>query len=829
MMRGDAMKESNGDMFRSISSSVCGLVYRLYVRSCGKMGFRYINDYAVELFGISDCLAQDCFSKFISFIDGDYRDVFLESIKAAANENKLWEFQGAFNTVLGKRLWFMGSAKPKKCGDEIIFDCILSDVTKIKMLEFERIEKRIITLSQPVNDSSVIAFGDLFNIEDIQKLQDSFSLAMGVASVITDLNGVPITIPSNFCRLCSEIIRCTKKGLANCYKSDSTIGRHNPEGPIIQQCLSGGLWDAGASITVDGKHIANWLIGQVRDESQTEEAMACYAKEIGADEKDFIEAFREVPSMSRQRFKQIAQFLFTLAGQLSAKAYQNIQQERLISEKNLAAECLKESEEKFRLIFEKAPYIITINSLPEGRYIEVNPKFLEATGLKKSEVIAQNFYEVVNMHDKSSFKKMLDEIHEKGSVTGSLHKITKRAGGIGYYLFSVYPVTLKNEKCLVSMVVDVTKQIEIEEELKKLNTGLEQKVFQQTEKIFAANENLSALNVELKKTLDDLSEAQNHLVQSEKFTALGQLAAGIVHELNTPLGAISSSSVSLIDFVNAKLHKILDFMASIDENDKKKFRLIMNEALSKPVNAGIVHERKARKEIQKQLESKLIPNCEFMASVIMSAGVNLEYLESISFFESKRCLEILTSVMDIVSLRLFAEIIFNASEKTSHVVGALRSYLQSDDIEMAAEIDIEKEIDIVLTLFYNIIKHGIDVDKKYGGNIRIFGCRQKLNQVWMNIINNAIHAMNYKGKLVIETEKDVNCVRIHFIDYGVGIPESIKDKIFEPFFTTKKRGEGIGLGLDICKKIIEKVGGKIYCESEPGKTKFSVELPLVQA
>ena len=178
-----------------------------------------------------------------------------------------------------------------------------------------------------------IDFEELFNLADIQRLQDDFARATGVASIITLPDGTPITAPSSFCRLCNDIIRKTEKGCANCYKSDAVIGRLYHQGPTIQPCMSGGLWDAGAGISVGGRHIANWLIGQVRDSTQTEEKMRAYAREIGADESSVVDAFREVPAMSREQFERVAQALFTLANQISSTAYQNVQQARFITER----------------------------------------------------------------------------------------------------------------------------------------------------------------------------------------------------------------------------------------------------------------------------------------------------------------------------------------------------------------------------------------------------------------------------------------------------------------------------------------------------------------
>jgi ligand-binding sensor protein len=180
-------------------------------------------------------------------------------------------------------------------------------------------------MQKNTNPVSGINFSDIFDINDIQRIQDLFADATGVASIITHPDGTPITQPSNFCRLCNEIIRKTDIGLTNCFKSDAEIGKPNPSGPVIRKCLSGGLWDAGASIVVDGKHIANWLIGQVSNEEMDNEKMLQYAKEIGANQEDFMNALREVPVMSKERFEKVAQMLFAFATEISSKAYQNRQ------------------------------------------------------------------------------------------------------------------------------------------------------------------------------------------------------------------------------------------------------------------------------------------------------------------------------------------------------------------------------------------------------------------------------------------------------------------------------------------------------------------------
>ena len=209
------------------------------------------------------------------------------------------------------------------------------DITARKRAE-EALKRQVLALTQPLEGLTSVHFTDLFNLEDIQRIQDTFAQSMNVASIITTPDGVPLTRPSHFCRLCRDIIRKTEKGLANCFASDAELGRPNPSGPTIQPCLSGGLWDAGASINVGGRHIANWLIGQVRNEAQNDETLLRYADEIGADREEFARALAEVPVMSSEQFGKVAKALFLLSSELSLRAYQNVQQARFIHERQKA-------------------------------------------------------------------------------------------------------------------------------------------------------------------------------------------------------------------------------------------------------------------------------------------------------------------------------------------------------------------------------------------------------------------------------------------------------------------------------------------------------------
>jgi len=217
---------------------------------------------------------------------------------------------------------------------------IIADVSDYKRVNKE-LEERISLLARSSEVSEPVSFEKLFDLEKIQKLQDDFADAHGIASIITLPDGTPITRASNFSRFCFGIVRQTEEGLESCLKSDAELGIPSDKGPTIKKCSCFGLWDAGAGITVDGAHIANWLIGQVRDESVNESELRSGLRKIGADEAGSIQAYYKLPVMSQNEFCRVADLLYTMAETLSESAYRNFQQARMITR-------ISESEEKIQ-------------------------------------------------------------------------------------------------------------------------------------------------------------------------------------------------------------------------------------------------------------------------------------------------------------------------------------------------------------------------------------------------------------------------------------------------------------------------------------------------
>jgi len=347
-------------------------------------------------------------------------------------------------------------------------------------------------------------------------------------------------------------------------------------------------------------------------------------------------------------------------------------------------------------------------------------------------------------------------------------------------------------------------------------------------------ERLPALGPKLVGVLADrIRETTKVDQQREKLTALGKLSAGIAHELNNPAAAVRNAAVNLQQVVRvlrtAALH--LDQRGLPADDRVFLAKIECDWSRDHPPTALDSLERSDREEgIGDWLEARRIPKARQLAPNLVDAGCDLETLRALSTrFDDETLADVITRLTASFTFNRLVEQIESGTSRIADLVHAIKQYSYMDQ-SPEQEIDVHEGLENTLIMLHYRLKHSIEVLREYDRSIpRICARGSELNQVWTNLIDNAIDAMDGRGKLLVRTQAEFDRVLVEIRDNGPGIPPEIRDHIFEPFFTTKPVGEGTGLGLDTVYRIIQKHRGQIRVDSEPGKTSFQVRLPFAPA
>ena len=415
------------------------------------------------------------------------------------------------------------------------------------------------------------------------------------------------------------------------------------------------------------------------------------------------------------------------------------------------------------------------------------------------------------------------------------------------------------EKESVDIVTFISKQLGVAFERFKLRSSLEEVNQKLNEKTFELRRNLIKMgdanlrlfntqqelrekdkrmnallqevqrkNEELQKTLAELKETQTQLVQSEKMASLGQLVAGIAHELNTPAGAIKAASEIIPDYIQKAFWA---YEAVVQAGMTPEHRQQLLALIERMIDVAKDQQRRTTSSIREQskhlldvLTERGIRNARSVAKDIARCYLDDE-LEPLLKLFSAYDVPLIMDVLNNCSRVLVSSRDNQLSIETiSKIVRALKSYSYLDQSQERT-VDLNDDIENTLTILHSQIPENVTIVRNFGElpKIQCFG--SELNQVWTNVIQNALQALEGTGgTITIETSAPADVISVKIIDNGTGIPQDIQEKIFDPFFTTK-RGKSTGLGLSITQQVVDKHHGFIRLNSVPGNTSFEIVLP----
>jgi signal transduction histidine kinase len=319
--------------------------------------------------------------------------------------------------------------------------------------------------------------------------------------------------------------------------------------------------------------------------------------------------------------------------------------------------------------------------------------------------------------------------------------------------------------------------------------------------------------------------------QQEKMAALGKISAGLAHELNNPAAAVRRAAVSLRDAL-LSFRAAATRLGAYDLTPEQRMAIPelerdLAERANAPSKLDSLERSDCEEAIAECLERHGVQRVWELAPALVDAGCEAEWFEDIyAKFPAEVLPDLLARIAASLIIGGLLGEIENSSGRISDLVRAIKEYTYMDQ-GADQEVDIHHGLESTLLILRHKLKHGVEVKLDFDRTLpKICAHASELNQVWTNLIDNAVDAMNGKGELRIRTAREIDRLVVEIGDNGPGIPPELRDRVFEPFFTTKGVGQGTGLGLEMAARIVHEHSGEITVESVPGDTRFRVSLPL---
>jgi two-component system NtrC family sensor kinase len=434
--------------------------------------------------------------------------------------------------------------------------------------------------------------------------------------------------------------------------------------------------------------------------------------------------------------------------------------ELAISEKN-------KSLQKLTTAVEQSANAVIITGT-DGIIEYVNPYFTQLTEISLDEAVG-NRLDVLEPEDGSAeeFNCLQNAICEGLLWSGKL--MTRKKNGDLYWVhFTVAPIRNEAGEILSGVAIgqDITESKNFEEQIVTMNVDLEQRVRERTMA-------LESSNLKLGEAYNELKSAQSQMLQQEKMASIGQLAAGIAHEINNPIGFMLSNLSTMRKYAE----RLIKFI---------KIQSTASDALSKVAS----DPETLLREVEDHRKSMKIDRIDEDIGQLVSESIE-------------------------------------GGERIKQIVQNLKSFARLDEATLKS-IDLNEGLESTINIVWNELKYKVTLNKEYGDIPKVVCNSGQINQVFLNMLVNAAQAIENKGEITVRTWQDQENVFASISDTGGGIPAEYLNRIFEPFFTTKDVGKGTGLGLSISYDIIKKHDGEIRVVSEKNKgTTFTIRLPLV--
>lgn len=370
-------------------------------------------------------------------------------------------------------------------------------------------------------------------------------------------------------------------------------------------------------------------------------------------------------------------------------------------------------------------------------------------------------------------------------------------------------------------------RVEAESLLQQMNVELSSSVDNANEDLARVTRSLERRKKHYATIVGELRETQSRLIENEKMAALGLLVASVAHEINSPLGSIASSSSSILSLSRRLLEEWDPGARGLDAEGRNliaSFVVACVDAFSPEHALSRRHE--AAEGPTAFLRRRGIELEEETLEELEEYAIDVDLTPHLPLFEGRDREIALRPALTLIALLRCNALIGLGAEKASREIRALKIYTYQDQATAFNECSILDLLENTLVLFEGKIKHGVTVVRDYASEPRILCREDKINQVFFNLINNALQAMEFKGRLGVHVHEEADRAVVSIENEGPAIPPDIQRKLFKPFVTTKPRGEGTGLGLYIVRHIVQERGGSVTFSSAEGRTVFTVTLPL---